>query len=240
MHAKLEVNLPQQKNLWHRAFDRLLQFASTGVLEKEILQAKEIFFSKLGRAHEMKEELYETASQSFIEWYLFNYRTKVFLKSPAVTYLTLEQGDAEERLVLHRSLFDHWSLFEVLEIEKDRILLNDLLFSRQRVVIYDSEAPEARLWQVKLGNILQARLFLFNEDNQNEEVYFFTHLWIHPASENETLKKICVHRMVLWTRHTEFLLAAFEAVVRTHGIQSQITSSRAHNWMYQELSKRYG
>jgi hypothetical protein len=81
---------------WEEAYQQLLKFGSEGVLANEILAAKEVFFSKLGRAHEMREELFEVASQSFLEWYLFEYQTKLFSKTPAVVFLTLGLGTAIE------------------------------------------------------------------------------------------------------------------------------------------------
>lgn len=231
-------NYLSERASWQEAFDDILVFASSGILEKEILAAKEIFFSKLGRAHEMKEGLYENASQSFLEWYLFEYETQCFTKSPVLAFLTLRGYQGKDQEKLERALFNHWSIYRVSAVNSYEMILEDLLFMKKRRVLYDSSLPEAKLWKAKEGNLIQARLFpLANEDDPS---YFVTHLWIHPRTEEQVIEKICLRRKSLWGRHSDFLLASFAAAVRSYGIQNQITSSGAHNWMYQELQKRYG
>ncbi len=224
-----------ERQLWQQTFDRLLKFGSEGVLQKEILQAKEIFFSKLGRTHEMKEDLYESASQSFLEWYLFDYPTKFFSKNPAVIFLTLRAGNADELACLERSLFHHWSIFEVKSVTEGVIVLTDLLAKTEREVLYDAESPESKLWKVQNGDVIQARLFHLSK----ESYYFLTHLWLHPKPESEILKKLCEKEAANWGRHHDFMLSCFEAVVRTYGVEKQLKVSGSKNWLYQELVKKY-
>ncbi len=224
-----------EKQVWQKTFDRLLKFGSEGLLETEILKAKEVFFSKLGRSHEMKEDLYETASQSFLEWYLFNYPTQTYGKTPAVAFYTLERGSEEDRSIIERSLFFHWSIYEVTKMSRDQVYLKDLLFGKIRRVVYDSEDPEFRIWRVKPGQLIQTRLFHLSLEN----LHFFTHLWLHPSPEDQVLKKLCLRRQTKWSRHTDLLISSFEAVIRSHGLRSQIKASGSSNWMYQELWKNY-
>lgn len=224
-----------QRKAWAESYDDLLKFASQGVLERELLQAKEVFFAKLGRAHEMREEIYETASQSFLEWYIFEYTTKLFAKRPAVVYLTLSMGAAPNLRAVEKALFDHWSLYEVLEITSKKVVLQDLLFGKKREVVNDSEASEFKLWKVKVGQVIQARLF----ELEGEPLYFFTHIWLHPSPEDQVLRRICHKRKKMWSRHHDFLLACFEAAVRSYGLHKQLKASNSNNWIYQDLWKRY-
>lgn len=225
----------KERKAWTESYDDALKFASQGVLERELLQAKEVFFAKLGRAHEMREEIYETASQSFLEWYIFEHSTKLFGKRPAVVYLTLSLGSPADLKAVEKALFDHWSLYEVLSISKSRVVLKDLLFGQKREVVNDSEASEFRLWKVKVGQVIQARLF----ELEQKPLYFFSHIWLHPSPEDEILKKICQKRSKMWSRHHDFLLACFEAAVRSYGLQKQLRASQSNNWIYQDLWKRY-
>lgn len=227
--------IEQERKEWLNAWESLLSFASKGPFSKEILKAKEIFFSKLGRAHEISENLYEISSHSFLEWYLFHYITKAFNKTPAVTYITLALDSEIYLQTIERSLFHHWSLFEVAAVGKSDIILNDLLFSKQRRLLLNPSWPEYKVWKVKAGQIIQARLFHY----ASGEASFLTHLWIHPHSETELLKKICQKRAQLWTLHEDFLLSSFETAVRTHEIEGQLKVSRASNWNYRELMKKY-
>lgn len=228
-------NYLSERKRWQAAYDHLLKFASEGVLEREILGAKEVFFAKLGRAHEMREELYETASLSFLEWYLFEYQTKLFAKRPAVVFMTLGLGTTADLKSVEQSLFDHWSIYEVLKVTKERVLLKDLLFSKVREVINDSEAAEFKLWKVKAGQIMQARLFPL----EDSELHFFTHIWLHPKPEDQVLVKLCERQQKKWSRHQDFLLSCFEAAVRSYGLQKQLKASQSNNWIYQDLWKKY-
>lgn len=213
-------------------FHALLQYASEGVYEAELLAAKDIFFSKLGRSHEMKQDLYEAVSQSFLEWYLFDYKTKQFSKSPAVIYTTLNAGTPLEQEILKRSLYDHWSIYEVAAIETSRLILKDLLFHKNRAVVFDSES---QLWKVEKGQLIQARLFHLSEDG----LHFFSHMWLHPQAEGALLKRLCERESKKWGLHRDFLISCFETAIRTIGVEGQLKISRSHNWMYQELMKRY-
>ena len=51
-----------EREKWQKAFDALLKYSSEAAFQPELLAAKEIFFSKLGRSHEMKQDLYEHSS----------------------------------------------------------------------------------------------------------------------------------------------------------------------------------
>lgn len=233
--SKILSNALSQRKAWVESYEDVLKFASQGVLERELLQAKEVFFAKLGRAHEMREEIYEAASQSFLEWYVFEYTTKLFAKRPAVVYLTLNLGAGEHLRAIEKALFDHWSLYEVLKITREKVVLKDLLFHQTREVIHDTEAEEFRLWRVKVGQVIQARLFELEE----KSLYFFSHIWLHPSPEDQVLKRICQKRRKMWSRHHDFLLASFEAAVRSYGLQKQLKASHSNNWIYQDLWKRY-
>jgi len=225
----------EERAVWQESFDRLLRFASEGPFEKEIVKAKELFFAKLGRAHEIQEDLYEIASDSFLEWYLFNYVTRPFHKTPAVVYTTLGLESEIYTSTIERSLFNRWSIFEVEDVSDDRVVLNDLLFSQKRVVAVHPDFYVFKSWRVKKGQLIQARLFPFSD----ESTFFLTHVWIHPKSASAVLHKIGDRRKHLWSIHEDFLAAGFETAVRSRGLESQLSVSQASHWNYQELWKKY-
>jgi hypothetical protein len=229
----------QDRSEWQKAFDELLKFGSEGVLKEEILQARKIFFSRLGSAHEMKEDVFETTSQSFLEWYLFDYQTWRFSKSPAVVFTTLELGSRKVKEWIRRALFEVWSLYEVFDLRANEILFKDLLFGGSKTILrralYDQDSPDSKLWKVKKGQVVQVRLF----ESSQSPWYFFSHLWIHPDREIEHLKSICSNQRQRWSRYKTLLLECFEAVVRSHGLQRQLHAANAPNWLYQELTKKY-
>lgn|GEM_PF-3692056 len=229
----------QQQNftgqIWAQFFDQLVQFFSTGDYKDEILKAKEIFFEKLGRSHELQESYYESVSQSFLEWYIYDYHLSKHEKSPAIVFLSLKMGREEERELLKKTLFHHWSLFRVEEFSKDVIVLEDLLFRHKRTLRVDSKAAHFSAWKVKKNQIIQARLFCAEEAGH----FWVTHLWLHPESEYKLLKVLCQNLIGKWGLHREFLRHCLECLVRSFGLQDQMAAVRAQNWIYQELKKRY-
>ncbi len=47
-----------------------------------------------------------------------------------------------------------------------------------RNILVDKESAEAKLWNLKEDQVIQARLFPFHQDSAS--ALFMTHLWIHP------------------------------------------------------------
>lgn len=227
--------MSEYQKQWQEAFDELLQFGSQGAFEKEILRAKEIFYQNLGRSHELGESLFESASQSFLEWYLFEYVTRSFQKTPAVIFVTLGLSSEFNIRAIERSLSNHWSIYRVKSVSDGKIVAKDLLWNKDRKIQLIDEGPEARMWKPKVGQIFQGRLF----GVPSSEELFFTHVWLHPEKEFNLIEKLCDQRAELWSMHKLMLLASFEAAIRSVGIEKQLTISQASNWNYAELLKRY-
>ena len=223
------------RHQWQEAFDELLQFGSQGAFEKEILRAKELFYQNLGRSHEMGEALFESASQSFLEWYLFEYTTRNFHKTPAVIFVTLGLSSEFNIRAIERSLNNHWSIFKVEKISQNHVEAKDLLWNKTRHIRLIREGPESRMWKPSTGQIFQTRLFPW----PSSEEFFYTHIWLHPEKEYKLIETLCAKRSSLWSLHKMMLLASFEAAIRSFGIEKQLTISQASNWNYAELMKRY-
>ena len=223
------------RKAWQEAFDELLQFGSQGAFEKEILRAKELFYQNLGRSHEMGEAVFESASQTFLEWYLFEYVTRNFQKTPAVIFVTLGVSSEFNLRAIERSLCNHWSIFKVLKISSTHVVVKDLLWDKNRNIRLLSEGPESRMWVPKTGQVFQARLFPVPSSDE----LFYTHIWLHPEKEFNLIENLCAKRTRMWSLHKTLLLASFEAAIRSFGIEKQLTISQASNWNYAELMKRY-
>jgi hypothetical protein len=225
----------EERREWKQSWDSLLEFASVGPFEKEIVHAKEFFFSKLGRAHETIEDLYESASQTFLEWYLFDYATRPFHKSPAVTYVTLGQDTELKTQIISRCLWNHWSWFRVEDVGNSILVVQDLLANKERRLPFSPRWPEYEIWRAEKGQIIQARLFPY----RSGEEFFFTHFWLHPERESSRLVKIADKVSQNWSPQLDLLLSSFEATVKSFQLQTQLKASQASNWYYQELEKKY-
>lgn len=226
----------EERRLWQSAFDKVLKFASEGVLSEDILSAKNQFFSRLGRAHEIREDIFEAMSREFLEWYLFTHPSRLLGKPAAVAFHLLELGELLDRDYVELSLCGHWSLFEIERVALPTLVVVDRLEGHRRRVWYDPNHPESQVLQPQAGQLWQMRLFPFRSV---KDASFFTHAWMHPSPDDRTLQEICQKRSKLWVAHDEFLLSSVEAIVRTMAIQTQLKASRASNWMYKELEKKY-
>lgn len=217
---------------WASAFENLLSVFSSGPFENDLHEAKEVFFAKLGRSHEMKESTYEAVSQSFLEWYLYDYSLPRMQTTPVVVYLTRGWGGSEERAVLKTSLLQHWSLYRVGNIGENQVELEDLLVLKKRTLRCD---PSNLAWQFRKGQVVQLRLFPYADS----DAYFATHFWVHPVAEADQLEKICQSQQVLSQRPMSFLTQCFECLIRSLSLEPQMRAAQAPNWMYLELMKRY-
>ncbi len=225
---------------WQKAFDDAVSVASTGLFETEIQEAKKIFFTRLGASHEMKADIFEAASRSFLEWYLYDYPTRQFMKSPLLTLLTLGSLREESAECLRQSVHHRWSLYRIEKELKGELVLTDLVVGMERHLWFDRDHIESKVWQLERGQIIQARLFpLQRAPHSVAHHYFMTHPWIHPASESALLTALCQKVGKSWAVPQEFLIEAFETVVRSQNIHRQVRTSSQSNWYYQELKKRY-
>jgi len=220
---------------WTDFFQKLLEVFSRGLYERELLRAKGIFFEKLGRSHEIRQEYYDSVSQSFLEWYIFDYRLEVSAKTPAVAFVVNRMGTPEEVEKLESALFHHWSLFEVEKKIGNEIFLKDLLIGKARKLIYEDNDPSFRLWKVEPGQIVQARLFELPDGDR----HFATHVWLHGDSERESVMKVVADFRPAWGLHREMLRHALECLVRSLGLREQMVAVSNRNWIYQDFVKRH-
>jgi len=189
----------------------------------------------LGRSHELREDLYEAVSHSFLEWYLYEFPIGPAQKTPMMIYLSLNLCPDKDYEILERSLYNRWSIYEIVEKKSDFVIFKDLLFGVKRRAYYFTELTPFRSWSVQVGQVIQARFFQFLRSEQ----YFFNHVWIHPKGEDELVRTACQEQKMDWGWHGEFLLASFEAVVQTMRLQDQLAVTQGQNPMYQELGKKY-
>lgn len=221
---------------WPEVFDSLVDYFSKNKFESDLLMAKDIFFEKLGRRFEFREDFYESVSQSFLEWYIFNFRLPAQNKTPIITYLMTVEMSAAKRELLEKMLFQHWSLFEVKDFSDKHLILTDLLFSKERSIEIDSDSFLWKSWKIKKYQLVQARLF---PSLSTKGFYFLTGYWIHPVTEAKILKDLCAAREPIWQSHESFMKSCFDCLLRTMSLQDQMKATQSQNWLYQELGKQY-
>ncbi len=220
---------------WPDFFQMLLEMFSKGIYEKELLRAKSIFFEKLGRSHEMRQEYYDSVSQSFLEWYIFDYALEISNKTPAVSFVMNKMGTEHEIERARHALFHHWSFFEVKKMQGSEVVLEDLLVGKKRSLYYNATDVGFRLWKVEPEQIIQARLFRLPK----KDLHFATHVWLHGASEREHLMEVVNHYRPKWGLHREMLRQALECLVRSLAMREQMVAVSNRNWIYQDFVKRH-
>lgn len=224
--------LSEEFKAWEADFEAAIGEMSSGPYEKEIIRAREIFLEKLGRSHEMNPELYEAVSQTFLEWYFYDFRMSEVGKVPLELYLE-RHGDSDSPL--SRSQFNIWSLFLVRKIKKEEVVLEDLISKQDWSLYKDPDNPSLRAWAVEKKQVIQARLYQFFQ----QQTCFCTQVWVHPKKEAQLLSTICEERRDSDRRDDRFLLASFQALIRTLQIRDQMDASRRLNWLYEQLWKAY-
>lgn len=225
----------QHREEWEALFQYLLELFSRPPFEQELLRAKGIFFEKLGRSHEMREEYFDSVSQSFLEWYIFDYQMLSRRKSPAVTFVVNDWGSARQRELLRQALVHHASVFEVKSFDDHFVELEDLVVPVRRRLFYDRERVGFRLWKVEAQQIIQARIF-WSEELQ---AYFATHLWLHGDLERELVRKALLPFQKKWGLHREVLRHLLECLIRSLSLREQMAAVSNRNWIYQDWIKRY-
>jgi len=216
-------------------FESIALYFSVEPYTTEILKARSVFFEKVGRSHEIQEEFFESVSLSFLEWFLFDYRTMQHDKSPALVFISREMGSPEHRARLESYLFHHWSLFEVKSILPDEVILKDLLIQKERRLVREFHHPAFKSWRIQTGQIIQTRLF----EVEGGRRHCLTHIWIHADSEQDVIVNLCEELSKTWGLHREFLRSSMEALIRSLSVRDQMAITHTQNWVYQELKKRY-
>lgn len=234
------ASLIEERSRWTELFERMLVELSSGDFEVTLSQAKEKFFEKLGRSHEKQEDRYESVSQTFLEWYLFDYPIVHLEKPPALVYLTREMGSSADRRELKEALRQTWSLFEVLEAKPGAVILQDLLWPVKRTIFYETQDPVCRVWKVQPKQVIQARLF----PSRQEGLWVYSHLWLHAQTEVEVLKQVCraygsSDYRPSWDLPPNFLRECLECLLKSLVVQDQMRAAHSSNWVYRELSKKY-
>lgn len=113
--------------LIHALLDQLASDFAAAPYTKEIAAAREEYFALSGKLFEDDGEVFEARSQSFLEWYVIE---RPLLDGPPPVIRALEQfsGSAPKTArALARIATSHRSLFDIAEVDGNRVELEDVL-----------------------------------------------------------------------------------------------------------------
>jgi len=219
---------------WNQEFEKMVEKYSVEPFSYDLDLARKMFFERIGRAHENQASIYDSVSQSFLEFYLFDYPLSQYGR-PAVIVENDLNGTSDW---LRQTIFHRWSLFEVMDIDPEKIVLKDLLFRQLRFLDRSASSEWISSWKPEKSQIVQARLFPL-ESQVVPKTYSCSYIWLHSSTEANELKKIGEKLSMRWEQHTEFLKRLMEAHIRSLSLSEQMTAMRTKNFFYQELYKKY-
>lgn len=161
--------------------EKLTIYFSSPQYEKEVLSAKQEFFSDVG-VDDKESDRYERWMNTFFDWYLFTRPLSGTDLPPARFALEIDEfqqlhGD-EKRIFINLSLCEH-SLLQFIKIKNEYVYFNDL-FRRKKVKVVNNEF----VLTLEKGDICDARL-IPDDDN-----YFFSKGFCnHPREVNRFILK---------------------------------------------------
>ena len=159
--------------------ETIIHFASTEQYSREVLQAREEYFSTLGYVSE-EEDDYEEKLRRFLDWYIFDRPLSDTGKSPVETFYeklqrTFNEDDENTYSEFRKSI---QSLFIVKKSEETGVQVKDLITRRKHFVEYDVPKGFVK------DEIFQARLIPFQGGFRFGESFCF-----HPISANKIILK---------------------------------------------------
>ncbi len=156
--------------LIHSLLDQLASDFAASPYDQEIAAAREEYFTLSGKVFEDDTEVFEARSLSFLEWYVIERRLQ---DGPPPVIRALEQfGEAAPRTsrALARIATSHRSLFDIAEVEGNRVELEDVLGGARFSVVERRSTVG-----FEVGALLEARIIW-----EGEEAIFGKTFLCHP------------------------------------------------------------
>ncbi len=150
------------------------------VLSKDLLSAKDTYFSTTGKIGENDNE-FGNRMNAFLLWFLFDYQLPSTMTTPIDHYLTyLEKNGMSEDLKILQAQKNHiHSLFYFVKEKSDQIIVKDL-YSRQKHSISDSRV----LIGQEKDAFFETRVF------ELEGEHYFANFFIyHPVIVRKDIKR---------------------------------------------------
>ena len=220
-----------QHKKWLETYGALIVHGSNEYGEA-ILKAKDVFFAKLGRSDENSRELYDGMSETFLEWFLFDYELDRSGTTVASRYIAA--GGLHQKLI-RLAQQNVWSVFKVKKVKGNEIHLKDLLNKAVYKVFLDFSTEASAYWFFKRGQIIQARLF----PNEDKKTFFLNQAWFHPYSETKIVKKLCGKMRKNGSDTEAFLVSSFEVAVRSERVKEHRNVEDMNKYLYSEIWDKY-
>jgi hypothetical protein len=196
--------------LIHALLDQLAGDFAAPPYREQIASAREEYFVRVGKVFEDDAEVYEARMVAFLEWYVVE-RPLPEGRPPVLVALErtpADEGNADRRLALARIATSHRSLFDIAEVNGNRVELEDIVggarFSvveRRSTIGFEVGAIlEARVvWDG--ADPLFAKTFLFHpRDARTEILNLVDDSLMAGASKDDIMGKLS-QLYLRWHRH---------------------------------------
>jgi len=158
----------------------ILEAYGKGAYYDEIKRAKEHYFTRAFKVAEGSDS-YESELNLFFDWFVFERNLEREELPPIRLFTKDELGDMpDEKKKVFDALGNSFSsVFELLKIKDDEVVIKDL-FDKESYVVEDIENPKI----FQKGDIFQARLV-----PMGDKIVFSTAFLFHPKEASKTYLK---------------------------------------------------
>lgn len=155
-------------------------FDEHDVLSKDLISAKELYFTQTGKIGENDNE-FGNRMNAFLMWFLFDYQLPSTMTTPVDYYIAYSKKNSEtEDLEILPTLKEHThSLFCFVKEKQDQIIIKDL-FSNQKHFISGSRV----LIGQEKDAFFETRIF-----EVDGEYYFANYFIYHPVMVRRDIKR---------------------------------------------------
>jgi len=135
---------------WQPLFDRILAFAAAPRFERELLRARDFYFTQTGEVFD-DDRSFEARMTAFLDWFVFDRPLAPFGEPPCRIYA--RETGAPEAVELRTMARTVHGVFAVRRVRPSRLRLRELVAGTDCEV-----APAAPLEGLRRGDLFEARL----------------------------------------------------------------------------------
>ena len=158
--------------------DALIQEFHDSTLAAELASARETFDARRGKVRE-DEEMWETWSQVFLEWFALEWRGEDGTAEPPEARALRREEDERRAAALRAWLRSQMSLVVIAAIRPGRVRVRDLL----RGALFEV-AEQRSLHGVEIGDVAEVRLIGFEGRVRFGRTFLF-----HPSSTRQVIEE---------------------------------------------------
>lgn len=189
--------------MYHAHIERLNHFVAAPELGAEVVAAKSHYFKRTGEVFE-DDEAFEQRMALFFEWFLFDRQlgsqsgTEVAGMTPVQLFIEKYDAEltAEERVAFRNLAYSEHSLFQVMAMKPETIVVRHL-FNERSLNVFERRKPVG----METGDIIEARLIMSPDDR----LMFSPAFCFHPREVRAQILKMVRQHQRSGDDHESFI-----------------------------------